>query len=390
MTVAAAYRLLRARGLTVGAGRRGTRLQPHVDAASRPPMAETDAVDLASGNPDPELLPAIDHALRSVPADPLLYGAPLQLRALTTFAASEFAADGIPADALLVTGGALDAIERLLRERLRSGDRVAVEDPGLAALLDILRASGYDLEPFRVDDHGPDPASFARAVSRSQAVIVTPRAQNPTGAALTPDRAVELKTVLRDRRDLLVIENDPFSALADERGAFLSDGTHGQWAMVRSTSKFLGPDLRVALVAGDTVTIGRAQHRQALGARWVSHVLQHLALALWSDPAGGRRLARAADIYAQRRRALLAALDGHGIAARGRSGINVWIPVANEAATVQGLAEAGWAVAAGERFRITAPPAIRVTTSALAESDAQRFARDLAALLHRPPRAAFA
>ena len=347
------------------------------------------AVDLASGNPDPALLPVLAHALRTVPSEPTLYGDPLQLRPLMTFATSEFQADGIPAEALVVTSGALDAIERILREHLRHGDRVAVEDPGFAPLFDLLRASGFTLEPFHVDDEGPEPESFERAMQRAQAVVVTPRAQNPTGAALTASRAEALTRIVHARPDVVVIENDPFSALAHERGTFLSDGSRRHWAVVRSTAKFLGPDLRVAVVSGDQATIARVQRRQSLGPRWVSHVLQHLALALWSDPAAGRQLARAAEIYALRRTALLTELRSHGIGAHGRSGINVWIPVVDETATVQALADCGWAVAAGERFRIRAAPGIRVTTSALEPSESGRFARDLASLA-RPPAAAFA
>lgn len=389
VTVTAAYRLLRGRGLVTGQGRRGTRLQPRAMVPARVHPLPPNAVDLASGNPDPLMLPVLAHALRTVPSEPTLYGDPLQLRALTAFAAGEFQADGIPADALVVTSGALDAIERILHEHLRSGDRVAVDDPGFAPLLDLLRASGFSLEPFRVDDEGPDPESFERAMQHAQAVVVTPRAQNPTGAALTAARKAALTPILHTRPDVLVIENDPFSALAHERGTFLSEGSRRHWAVVRSTAKFLGPDLRLAVVSGDAATIARVQRRQSLGPRWVSHVLQHLALALWSDPSAGRQLARAAAIYAQRREALIAALDSHRIDAHGRSGINVWIPVADETATVQALADRGWAVAAGERFRIRAAPAIRVTTSALEPADAERFARDLASLA-RPPAAAFA
>jgi DNA-binding transcriptional MocR family regulator len=127
------------------------------------------------------------------------------------------------------------------------------------------------------------------------------------------------------------------------------------------------------------VTIARLQRRQAVSVRWVSHLLQSLALALWSDPSSGRLFARAAETYAARRKALIQALAAHDIPAHGRSGLNVWIPVREETATVQALAEAGWAVAAGERFRLQSPPAIRVTTSALPPEEARRFAADLAA-----------
>jgi len=107
--------------------------------------------------------------------------------------------------------------------------------------------------------------------------------------------------------------------------------------------------------------------------------MQNLTLALWSDPSSGRLFARAAEVYAERRNALIEALAAHEIHARGRSGFNVWIPVREETTTVQALADRGWAVAAGERFRVQSPPAIRVTTSALPPAEATRFGADLAA-----------
>jgi len=56
----------------------------------------------------------------------------------------------------------------------------------------------------------------------------------------------------------------------------------------------------------------------------------------------------------------------------------VWLPVREEAPVIQALAERGWMVAGGERFRMRAGPGIRVTTSALREEDALRLARDVA------------
>jgi DNA-binding transcriptional MocR family regulator len=129
------------------------------------------------------------------------------------------------------------------------------------------------------------------------------------------------------------------------------------------------------------LTTGRVQRQQALDVRWVSHLLQSLALALWSDPSSGRRLARAADVYRLRRTALIDALASNDIAAHGASGFNVWVPVREETATVGGLAARGWAVAAGERFRLKSAPAIRITTSALEPDAAQRLAADLAEIL---------
>ncbi len=384
-TVAAAYRLLRTRGLTAGNGRRGTRVNPRPPSpAEGAPAAllPRGAVDLRTGNPDPELIPSIAAALRSVGAVPRLYGDPPHLSSLLAFVTSEFETDGIDARAVTMTGGALDAIERLLREHLRPGDRVAIEDPGFPAVRDLVAAGGYVAVPFAVDDEGPVVERFGHAIARNcQAAIVTPRAQNPSGAAVTPARAGALAAVLREHQDLLLIENDACGPAAGVPLVTLSDGTRGRWAYVRSTSKFLGPDLRVAFVAGDSLTVNRVEGRYGLGPRWVSHILQELVLALWSDPAGGRQLVRATEIYRQRREALVNALKERDIEAHGASGFNVWIPVRHEGRVVHEMAERGWAVAAGEPFRIHSRPAIRVTVSTLAPADSVSMADNLADVL---------
>lgn len=389
-TVAAAYKLLILRGLVAGQGRRGTRVvqSPIVRAPGTATALPRGTVDLATGNPDANLLPPLEPALRMVESGHVLYGTGGVDRALAAFVAAELEADGIAAPAIAVTSGALDAVERIFREYLRAGDRVAVEDPSFPGILDLVAASALVPTPFAVDEAGPRPDAFEEALRRgSRAVIVTPRAQNPTGAALTAERADELRRILRRFPDVVLIENDCAAPVAGAPARALRGADHAPWALVRSTSKFLGPDLRVAVVAGDETTIARVVARQALGARWVSHLLQRLAAALWSDPANGRRFARAAELYAARRNALRAALAARGIRAQGESGFNVWVPVSDESAIVGAMADRGWAVAAGQRFRLQSPPAIRVTTSTLDSADAPRLAADLAAALGPAPAA---
>ena len=55
----------------------------------------------------------------------------------------------------------------------------------------------------------------------------------------------------------------------------------------------------------------------------------------------------------------------------------------DENAVVQALAEAGWAVSAGERFRLQSEPAVRITISSLAPKDAGAVADALASSLER-------
>ncbi|NUS14075.1 MAG: GntR family transcriptional regulator, partial [Streptomyces sp.] len=74
-----------------------------------------------------------------------------------------------------------------------------------------------------------------------------------------------------------------------------------------------------------------------------------------------------------------------GIAAHGRSGLNVWVPVRDESAVVNGLRSRGWWVAAGARFRVASGPGVRITTADLEVADAPRLASDFAAALTDSP-----
>ncbi len=85
-----------------------------------------------------------------------------------------------------------------------------------------------------------------------------------------------------------------------------------------------------------------------------------------------------AAAYAARRDALITALAENGVTAHGTSGLNVWIPVPDETGAVSRLLHAGWAVAPGARFRMSAPPGIRVTVSTLTAEETGPLAEAVA------------
>ena len=386
-TVSAAYRILQERGVTLAFGRRGTRVRPSAPAAPAPPPPPRGVRDLVAGNPDRELLPDPKRHLRKLKVRRRLYGEELNDRDLVAVARSHFRADKLPAKHIAVVSGALDGIERVLREQLRPGDRVLVEDPGFAGIMDLLASLALVPVPVAVDDEGMLPDALLRAMRTSAAaIIVVPRAQNPTGGAITRSRARKLRTILRQRPEMLLIEDDHAGRIAGAPYVTLVEPSRQRWAVVRSVSKFFGPDLRVAIMTGDEQSITALERRQTIGMRWVSHILQSLVAAMWRDRAVQRQLALAEKTYTARRRALLRALAANGIEAHGKSGLNVWIPVSDESATVQALFQAGWAVHAGESYRVASAPAIRVTIATL--SDAKRFAADLAEILTARKRSA--
>lgn len=388
-TVASAYRLLQERGIAVADGRRGTRIRHASPIAPQAAVAlPANIRNLAAGNPDPELLPDLAAAMRRAPFERRLYGEELNDPALLELARAQFARDHIPAESIAVVSGALDGLERVLREHLRAGDRVAVEDPCFTGILDLLNALSLVAVPVAVDDEGLLPAELQKVVRSVQALLVTPRAQNPTGAAITPARAKRLRAVLARRPELLVIEDDHAGPIAGAPYVTLIDAARESWAVVRSVSKPLGPDLRLALLAGDARTLARVEGRQTLGIRWVSHVLQTLVVTLWRDRNVQKRLARAERMYSIRRALLIDKLAARGIEAHGVSGLNVWIPVPEESTVVQALFQRRWAVTAGERYRLRTPPAIRVTISTLTREEAIRFAEDLVEILRPAQRRA--
>lgn len=66
-TVAAAYRILQERGITVADGRRGTRIRGAApDSRLPPPRLPRGVKDLADGNPDPALLPDVQRVVRKL------------------------------------------------------------------------------------------------------------------------------------------------------------------------------------------------------------------------------------------------------------------------------------------------------------------------------------
>jgi DNA-binding transcriptional MocR family regulator len=375
-TVSKAYTHLRHRGLIEANGRRGTRVR-HRPAVATPRSGlqlsgPADLVDLSDGEPDTAALPPLNVDICWV-ADRL--GAPVgyaqagAMPELTDAARPRLAHDGVPMAnaAITVTSGTLDAIERLLTVHLRPGDAVAVEDPGWVNLFDLLAALGLRVVPMAVDDEGPTPAAMRAALAAGvRAVVVTSRAQNPTGAAVSARRADELREVLGGRSGVLIVEDDHAAELARVPLHCIGPVT-GTWAFVRSASKPFGPDLRIAVLAGDEATVARVVGRMRIGSGWVSTILQRLLLRLWQDDEVTARVAEAAGRYEHRRHGLLDALQAHGVKAQGRTGINVWVRVPDEARAVGVLRDAGYAVAPGSLFRIEAPPGIRVTVSRLTD-----------------------
>jgi DNA-binding transcriptional MocR family regulator len=383
-TVSAAWALLSRAGTIRTDGRRGTIIcEPSEAAPSRYRKAlerhSSFDLDLSTGVPDPDLLPDLTGALHDLQPvlTPGTYLDPPVLPALERELRAGWPGS---AETLTVVDGAMDALDLIVRCLVGFSDRVAVENPSFPPLLDLLDAAGAEVIGVNLDNDGPLPESLRAAVAAgARMFFCQPRAQNPTGVSMGAARAAELAAVL-EPTDVLVVENDSAGSVATAPLASLADRLPNRVLHVRSFSKSHGPDLRLAALGGPAALVEPIVERRFLGQGWTSRLLQQVLLHLLTHTDTRRQVAHARAEYARRRHAMVTALAEYGVQVGGSDGINIWLPVADEAAAMVRLASRGIGATAGAPFSVgpVGRPHLRITVASIASEHA-RIAGELAA-----------
>jgi DNA-binding transcriptional MocR family regulator len=387
-TVAQAWKTLADWGLIEPRGKLGTRVRGTTSrAATGARFAKVSSeepgigLDLTTGTPDPLLLPGLGSALVALAAqgDTVLTSNYLD-RAVVPQLESELVARWpYPPQRLTVVDGALDALDRLFRLLLHPGDRVAVENPTFPPVLDLIERAGAEAVPVDLDAEGPTTESLTAALEAEPVLLVIqPRAQNPSGVSMSPQRAVALAKVLAGT-STIIIEDDHAGGISSAPQVSLGTTFPENVIRILSFSKAFGPDLRLAAVAGPQLHVDALERDRTLGSGWSSRLLQHVLLHLLRDPQTLASLADARETYAQRRSSLVEALARAGVAVGGTDGINLWIPVADEDTARISLAARDVAVAPGSAF--TCKPGggdhVRLTCATVA-SDFDELAQQVA------------
>ena len=383
-TVSSAWSQLARSGAVRTDGRRGTtvvdptgpRTSRYQQALERPAGF---AQDLSTGVPDAALLPSLTGALASLTTAGTP-GSYLDEPVLPELAEVLLAQWPYAVEELAVVDGAMDALDLVARTTLRFGDRVVVEHPCFPPLVDLLESVGAQLVPVPVDDEGLSLDGVREALaSPVAAVVLQPRAQNPTGVTLSQRRARDLAALL-EGTTTLVVEDDSAGAAVGGDTVSLGRWRPGHTAYIRSFSKSHGPDLRLAAMSAPPELLRSLEARRQVGQGWSSRLLQRILLSLLTDPAATAEVARAAEEYARRRALLVAELRRLGIEVGGTEGINIWVPVHDETAAVVRLAGAGIGVTPGSPFRLLPGGGdhIRVTAGLVRDGHAD-LAREIAA-----------
>ncbi|MBL1096643.1 SCO1417 family MocR-like transcription factor [Streptomyces coffeae] len=232
-TVATAYEALRGEGFLES--RRGAGSWTAMPAGSPlptrgldplPPEDAASVIDLgcaALPAPEPWLTRAMRGALDELPPHARTHGDyPAGLPALRQALADRYAARGIPTmpEQIMVTTGAMGAVAAASRLLVRPGERVAVESPSYANILQLMREAGTRLVPVAMADRlgGWDIPSWRQVLSAAapRMAYVVADFHNPTGALATEEQRRRLVDAARSAGTVLVADESMAELCLDE------------------------------------------------------------------------------------------------------------------------------------------------------------------------------
>ncbi|WP_068828442.1 GntR family transcriptional regulator MpaR [Pseudomonas sp. BMS12] len=286
-TVFQAYYLLEDRGLIQARARSGYFVrtlagQPLAEAevgCAPPPTSEVDVSELVfsvlgslkdphtvpfgSAFPSPQLFPlarlarSMNQALRDLPAHAVIADMTAGNPDLRRQIALRYMVAGVrlPLEELVITNGAMEALNLCLQTVTQPGDLVAIEAPAFYATLQVLER--LKLKAVEIPVHprsGIDLGMLAERLDKLpiKACWFMSSLQNPIGASLNDAKKAELYALLK-RHQVPLIEDDVYAELyygtqppkpvksLDDEGLVMHCG---------SFSKSLAPGYRVGWVAG--------------------------------------------------------------------------------------------------------------------------------------------
>lgn len=223
---------------------------------------------------------------------------PLGVPALRRAIAARFDRRGLPTapEQILVTNGALHALDLTIRAMLPRGRRALVELPSYPAALDALRAGGARLTPVPLGSDGWD-VGVLEAVARTDPpalAYLMPDFHNPTGLVMGADARRRVVGGL-ERAGTLVVIDETFVELdlddVDVPVPAASFGA-GRAVTIGSLSKSVWGGLRVGWARADPALV----HRMA-----TARAASDMASPLFEQLVAAHALDRLDEILAERR-----------------------------------------------------------------------------------------
>lgn len=280
-------------------------------------------ISFAGGSPHTADLPiselsgAIGQVMREQGARALAYGSSDGEEPLREELPRLIEREGIDAqpERLIVTSGALHALDLTFRLLLDPGDLVVVEAPSYSDALASLATYEVQIAALPMDSDGAIVSALPDLVTEAgkepKLIYTMPTFHNPVGVSLSHERRVQLLE-LAGRYGAAVVEDDPYSAFRF-RGAPLPAlaALDSSVIAVRSLSKIVAPGLRLGYLVAPVEIVAGINRLRAATDICSGVFAQHVAACFLSAGALDNHIDRVCGLFLERRDVMIGALEKH-------------------------------------------------------------------------------
>jgi GntR family transcriptional regulator / MocR family aminotransferase len=212
---------------------------------------------------------------------------------------------------IMIVSGSQQALALAAQALLSAGDAVWLEEPGYGGARDALHLAAARIIPVPVDHDGLDVAAGIAQSPDAKGAYVTPSHQYPLGAIMSAPRRLQLLEWAR-RRGAWLFEDDYDSEYRFDGQPLASlHGLDGDARVLYmgTFSKILFPALRVGYLVIPRDLVGRFRRFRDAMDIFPAPLYQAVLADFIREGHFTRHLRRMRGIYAERRRALDAALE---------------------------------------------------------------------------------
>jgi DNA-binding transcriptional MocR family regulator len=287
------------------------------------------------------------------------FGNPLGLAPLREHIARRMMDVGVPTRPaqVLLTNGATQGLDLLIRYLVSPGDAVLVDDPGYYNLFGHLKLCGAKLLAVPRGQDGPDLVvleSLAR-LHKPKAYFTQSVLSNPNGSHIAPAAAHRLLRIA-EQEHFCIIEDDVFGDLAPNRTRLATLDHLQRVFYVGSFAKTVSPSVRVGYIAASDEAIERLAQIKMLTNMTTSQLNEKIVLEMLVGGHYRKHVAKIIDRLARGREVMLREMANVGYAPDfvPDAGMFLWVrhpSIADSLPVAQAAVSHGLRLGPGAAFR---------------------------------------
>ena len=190
-----------------------------------------------------------------------------------------------PPSQILLTLGASQGMDLIVRRLTQPGDTVFVDDPGYTNLLSALRLRGLNLVGVPMTPTGADVNALTTLLEQHhpQLFITNTQLQNPTGASYSAATAFQVLR-LAELHNFLVVEDNVSADLVPSRVFTLASADQFHRVIyVGSFSKSIAPGLRVGFVIAEPGLLDELVYHKLLSGLSTPSINERLVYSIFME-----------------------------------------------------------------------------------------------------------